>query len=175
MGIGSGADRETWTIEVRPKLMKFFFGVICGVAAVVGFQSTQREEKRNMSVDLAEYHVKELWQRFYQVDPKVDTPYLKERKDLGSAEVFFLESKSFHDTPPGEGILDGECYMKLVRSKELPNLISGHANNSAPEMEMDKSALKATDKAYAELLKANEKYLAELDRAIKIGFKSKMH
>jgi hypothetical protein len=40
---------------------------------------------------------------------------------------------------------------------------------------LDKSALKATDKAYAKLLKANERYLTELEKAFKIGFKPKKH
>ena len=168
-----GPGGVTWWRYVRLVGMRFLMGAVCGFVLAVGIQVAPRSEKRDMNVDLAEYHVKEMWRRFFQVDPKDDSAFLVSRKDLGSAEVFFLESKLHHDRPVEAGMLDGELYMKLVRSKELPSLVSGHANNSAPDMEMDKAALKEADKAYAGALKANQKYLDELDKAIKIGFKPK--
>ncbi len=155
--------------------MKFVLGVVSGVAAVVGFQQAKPPQKGTFEVDLAEYHARELWLRAYPSDTVSDSGHILERKDLGSAELFSLVSKRYHDEEPDANVLDGECPLKLIRSKELPSLISGHANNGAFGMDMDQSALKATDRAYAEALKANQKYLDELDKAVKIGFKSRKH
>ena len=127
-----------------------------------------------MNVDLAEYHVKELWRRWYDVDTKDDDAAIRERKDFGSAEQFLVISKLYHDgNPLATNLLHGDLPMKLVRSKELPSFCQGVGRYAVNNQELDKLALKATDKAYAELLKANKKYLSELERAFNIGFKSK--
>ena len=129
-------------------------------------QQVPKEKVPDLKVDLAEYHVKELWRRWYQIDPKDDDAAIRERKDLGSAEQFFVVSKLYFDGDPRSQILDGEVPLKFIRSKQLPHYYSGVGNASAFNTEMDK--------AYAELLKANRKYLDELEKAVKVGFKAKI-
>ncbi|MEI7576804.1 MAG: hypothetical protein WCK51_07920 [Armatimonadota bacterium] len=151
--------------------MKFLLGVVCGAIAMFGFQLARPSAKSKYEVDLAEYHVKELWRRHYDVDPKDDEAAIRERKDLGSAEQFWIVSKLYFDGDPRANVLDGDLPMRMIRSKEVPSFHQGVARFAVSNQEMDKSALKATDKAYAALLKANEKYLTELAKAVEIGFK----
>ena len=154
--------------------MRFLMGAVCGIVVVTVIQQVPKEKAPDMRVDLAEYHVKELWRRWYQVDPKDDDAAIRERKDFGSAEQFFVVSKLYFDGDPRSQILDGEVPLKFIRSKQLPHYYSGVGNASAFNTEMDKATLKETDKAYAELLKANRKYLDELEKAVKVGFKAKI-
>ncbi|OWU66234.1 MAG: hypothetical protein CBB60_000555 [Armatimonadetes bacterium Cent15-Ar3] len=153
--------------------MKFVLGVVCGAVAVYGFQQAKPFPKSKIDVDLAEYHAKELWRRHYEVDPKDDEAAIRERKDLGSAEQFWIVSKLYFDGDPRSNVLDGDLPMRMIRSKELPSFHQGVTRFAVSNQELDKSYLKATDKAYAALLKANEKYLAELAKAVEIGFKPK--